>query len=447
MRKILLVAISAMLLTACGSQNDRGELVGAQRNKAWHPERPYGMSFIPAGSYTMGKADYDMAASKVAPSKTVSVSAFYMDETEITNIEYREFVQWVRDSVFRSKLALYAEELGEDTDEGIGYYRFTEVDTAASPYAQYMLDTYGAMNSPDMGLPERYLDWSKDLVWDYKNSAPDTYYAEIVDSLFVPDFNTGEDNAVFDTERLEYVYYWLDIKRAIAERGKRNDYVVKEQINIYPDTTVWNRDFTYSYNEPLHSQYFHHQAFNDYPVVGVNWKQAKAFCSWRTKKKNSYQKSKELPTVSDFRLPSEAEWEYAARGGLEFSKYPWGGPYISDDRGCFLANFKPMRGDYLADGAMYTVKADEYEANNYGLFNMAGNVSEWTNSSYDPSSYYFVSTMNPNYDDPNNKRKVIRGGSWKDVAYYLQVSTRDYEYEDTARSYVGFRTVQDFQGN
>ena len=77
---------------------------------------------------------------------------------------------------------------------------------------------------------------------------------------------------------------------------------------------------------------------------------------------------------------------------------------------------------------------------------MSGNVSEWVASSYDPASYEYTSTMNPNVNDASNARKVVRGGSWKDVAYFLQVSTRDYEYEDSARSYIGFRTVQDYMG-
>ena len=78
---------------------------------------------------------------------------------------------------------------------------------------------------------------------------------------------------------------------------------------------------------------------------------------------------------------------------------------------------------------------------------MSGNVAEWVNTSYDPASYEYMSSMNPNVNNSENKRKVVRGGSWKDVSYYLQVSTRDYEYSDSARSYVGFRTVQDFLGN
>jgi len=84
---------------------------------------------------------------------------------------------------------------------------------------------------------------------------------------------------------------------------------------------------------------------------------------------------------------------------------------------------------------------------------MAGNVAEWTNSAYDPSSYNFTWDMNPNYtynakedDPPAMKRKVIRGGSWKDVKYYLQVTTRAYEYQDTAKSYIGFRCIQPYLG-
>lgn len=197
----------------------------------------------------------------------------------------------------------------------------------------------------------------------------------------------------------------------------------------------------------MHQDYFHHDAYSDYPVVGIKWIQAKAFCNWRTKKKNNFLRSRKNPTsVPNFRLATEAEWEYAARGGLNFATYPWGGPYTTSDRGCFLANFKPSRGDYAVDGALYTMEAKSYNPNDYGLYNMAGNVSEWTNTAYEVASYSISSTMNPNVESDGNHKKVIRGGSWKDISYYLEVSTRDYEYKDSARSYIGFRTVQDYLG-
>jgi formylglycine-generating enzyme required for sulfatase activity len=78
---------------------------------------------------------------------------------------------------------------------------------------------------------------------------------------------------------------------------------------------------------------------------------------------------------------------------------------------------------------------------------MAGNVAEWTESAYDKGSYEFVSSMNPNLSSVKNNRKVVRGGSWKDVAYFLRVSSRDLEYADSSRSYIGFRTVQDYLGS
>jgi gliding motility-associated lipoprotein GldK len=238
----------------------------------------------------------------------------------------------------------------------------------------------------------------------------------------------------------------MDIEAAAKSKGSRKDFIKKEIVKIYPDTTVWIRDFNFSYNEPMHNDYFWHDAYSDYPVVGVTWKQAKAFAAWRTNNKNEYQRRRRLPLVTNFRLPTEAEWEYAARGGLDGAAYPWGGPYTKNDRNCFYANFKPLRGDYAADDALYTVEAKSYKPNDYNLYNMAGNVAEWTNSTYDEFSYELVSSMNPNLTDSSNPKKVIRGGSWKDVAYFLQVNTRDYEYADSARSYIGFRTVQDYNG-
>ncbi len=446
MKKLLLSSIACVvLLSSCGSKT-KGELTGAQ-GKKWYPEKPYGMELIPQGSYIMGKSEEDQAQVLNAPTKTVTVRSFYMDDTEITNSEYRQFVEWVRDSIVRTKLAILADELGlGPEDGGIGDYAFKDADTTRlSAYDKYMLDNYSGLG--ETGYEGRGLNLDEDLVWE-TSDYPDEYYVEVMDQLYLPEEESYNGQRTIDVTQLKYKYSWMDIEAAARSNGKgsRRDFIKQEELEIYPDTTVWIRDFEYSYNEPMHNDYFWHDAYSDYPVVGVSWKQAKAFCNWRTKLKNDDQKSAGKQFVNQFRLPTEAEWEYAARGGIESGTYPWGGPYVISDTGCFMANFKPQRGDYAADTALYTVEARSFEPNDYNLYNMAGNVSEWTDSSYDPNSYEYVSTMNPNGGSGQNARKVIRGGSWKDVAYFLQVSTRDYEYQDSARSYIGFRTVQDYMG-
>jgi len=445
MKKIVVLTAVLALLYSCGSK-DKGELVGV-KGKKWHPEKPYGMTLVPGGSFIMGKSDDDIAQTKNAPTKTVTVPSFYMDETEITNSEYREFVFWVRDSIVRTKLAILADELGEtDPDaEGIAEYAFKDADTTdLTAWEKYNLENYVGLG--ETGYEGRRLNREVDLIWD-NSEIPDEHYAEIMDTMYIPMEEAYNGQRTLDWTKVRFQYTWMDIEAAAKDRkSKRSDFIRKENVEVYPDTTVWIRDFEYSYNEPMHNDYFWHDAYGAYPVVGITWKQAKAFCEWRTLKKNIYRKERKRHQVNRFRLPSEAEWEYAARGGLEGATYPWGGPYTTNDRGCFLANFKPLRGNYAADQALYTVEAESFEPNDYNLYNMSGNVAEWTASSYDPASYEYMSTMSPNVSDSENKRKVVRGGSWKDVAYFLQVSTRDYEYADSARSYIGFRTVQNYMG-
>ncbi|MEN8880737.1 MAG: gliding motility lipoprotein GldK [Polaribacter sp.] len=449
MKKAALFALLIIVFYSCGS-NDRGELVGVKVKKKWFSEKPYGMTLIPGGSFTMGKQDQDIIGTMNAPTKTVTVRPYYMDETEITNSEYKEFVHWVRDSIVRTKLAYQAEFAamganpspdGTTLSGGIHDYAFATVDTTdASPYQKYMYENYWSFDSI------KPLNWETELVWK-KEDYPDIDYVEVMDSLYISREEAVDGIRTFNTKFLKYRYSWFDRDNAARKGGNRREYIKDTTFYIYPDTTAWVKDFNYSYNDPMHQDYFHHQSYGDYPVVGVTWNQANAFCNWRTKKKNDYLRGKKNVTqVPDFRLPTEAEWEYAARGGLEFATYPWGTGSTTSDRGCFLANFKPVRGNYAVDGALYTMEAKSFNANDYGLYNMAGNVSEWTNTAYNLSSYYMASTMNPNLEDRKNKRKIVRGGSWKDVAYFLEVSSRDYEYVDTARSYIGFRTVQDYIG-
>jgi gliding motility-associated lipoprotein GldK len=212
---------------------------------------------------------------------------------------------------------------------------------------------------------------------------------------------------------------------------------------------VWARDFEYSYNDPLLYSYFNLPGYSDYPVVGVTWEQAQAFCHWRTHLLSSHG-----VYTNAYRLPTEAEWEYAARGGHRMAMYPWGDRYARDAGGAYLANFKPYRGSYHNDTGVGTLPVGQYQPNDFGLYDMAGNVAEWTASAYSSSSNVYVHDMNPEYpygalqdDSDVLKRKTIKGGSWKDISYYLQCGVRSYEYQYESRSYIGFRCVRSYIGN
>jgi len=399
----------------------------------WFNAQPFGMMYIPAGSFTMGPSDQDVPFANTAQSKVVTLPAFWMDQTEITNNEYRQFVYWVRDSIAHIMLS--------DVDED---HIITE-------------NMYGEeLDPPSINWHER-IDWWGD---DER---------EALEPMYLPEHERFNKRKEFDTRKYLYEYTWIDLRDAarkgtanadeggapLRKRGMvdRSIFIKREIIPIYPDTLCWIHDFTYAYNEPLTNMYFWHPAYDDYPVVGVSWKQATAFCIWRTNFMNGFLRKSGNHFVQNYRLPTETEWEYAARGGLRGSPYPWGGPYIRNSFGCFLGNFKPLRGDYYADGGIHTVKVGSYNPNDYGLYCMAGNVAEWTSDAFDESAYNFSHDLSPHYvynakdSDPEVlKRKVIRGGSWKDIGSYLQNSTRTYEYQDTAKSFVGFRCVRSYLG-
>jgi len=424
MKKVLLLmSVVSIVLCGCGSMGT-GELIGVQGRAPWFQPDPYGMLYLPMGSYHMGPSDQDVPYAQTAQAKPVSVQAFYMDQTEITNNEYRQFVYWVRDSLARRILG---EEVSED----------------------FLI----SVNQYDEEIDPPNLNWWEPIDWDADEQR------EALEQMFLPDHERFYRRKQIDTRKLNFEYYWIDLREAAKKSNReqgmtdRSVFIIKDIIPVYPDTLAWVHDFTYSFNEPMTNMYFWHPAYDNYPVVGINWRQARAFSIWRTDLMNTFLSNNGGTIVNDFRLPTESEWEYAARGGLDLSPYPWGGPYIRNSNGCFLANFKPMRGNYIDDGGFHTVVVTSYSPNEFGLYCMAGNVSEWTSNAYDESAYNFQHDLNPDYlydakdsDPPVLKRKVIRGGSWKDIGYYLQTGTRTYEYQDTAKCYIGFRNVMTFLG-
>jgi formylglycine-generating enzyme len=288
-----------------------------------------------------------------------------------------------------------------------------------------------------------------------------------------------------------------------------------------PDTTVWKNEL--AFNDSYVEQYLRYPGFRMYPLVGVSWTQANDYCSWRTAAVNTnlaMQNAKKASKGGDkktaskgkkgaaekgsaekvaaknpvaipnqrlaiesgivlpnYRLPTEAEWEYAAKAmiGTQYEDenqtnqriYPWDGPSMRNPRngkhkGEMLANYKRGRGDFAGiagksnDGAIITQEVYKYPANDFGLYNMAGNVNEWVMDLYRPLSYGDFSDLNPvrrsdfldkenNYDKKNNnslidnKVRVFKGGAWSDVAYWLSPGTRRFLDQDSATSTIGFR--------
>ncbi len=407
MKKVVKFSLVFLVITffaACGTRQS-GQLIGVFDRPNWKGINPYGMVYVPSGTLHIGPSDQDISRTYVQRPKSISIQGFYMDDTEITNNEYRQFVYWVRDSIAHAYLEHYYET--EDGDERI--------------------------------------DWFQPIDWT----------DEMLEDLYYMDDERFSGRKELNVTKFEYEYKWYDWQRAADYRygqANRTSFIKKDKVNIYPDTLCWIRDFAYSYNEPMTRNYFSHPAFDDYPVVGVSWRMATAFTYWRTELWNSYESAEGFRS-EDFRLPTEHEWEYAARGGHDMAPYPWGGYYVRNAKGCLLANFKPGRGNYPEDGGLYTVKADAYFPNDYGLYNMSGNVSEWTSTAFDENAYSFIHDLNPDLrydateDDPlAQQRKVIRGGSWKDVYFFLQTGTRHWEFQDTTKSYVGFRCVLTFLG-
>lgn len=471
MRKAIFFTVLATVLLLAGCSKPQGELVGVYAPTG--PEStPYGMVHIPRGSFTMGPVD-ESATWAIQPSQhDVSIDAFWMDITEITNGEYKQFVYWVRDSIARRELARMESEFGVEAEE--------------AKYFRVEYDPYNEAAEPDTVLNWKIkIPWNARWTYDGDEEANATYLA--VNKVFFQSANKLHGRQL-NSHIMNYEYEWIawdqakkagnffDYRTAAYNEGatvridscywqdgkivdtviikplkNRSDLISKKILNIYPDTMCWLTEYTYSYNEPAMMNYFAHPSYAYFPVVGISWEQATAFCNWRTA---IYRNMSKMPRAQEYRLPDEGEWEYAARGGRFNAQYPWGGPYVRDSKGCFMANFKPMRGNYVEDGYLIPAHVGSFDPNDFGLYDMAGNVSEWTRTAYDESLNAITHDFNPSYTynatskDPKiMRRKVLKGGSWKDVGAYLQCGMRDFEFQEKCRPSIGFRCIRTHIGD
>ncbi len=455
---------------------------------------PPGMVYVPGGTTII---KYSQQATDSNCVKKVSLSSFFIDKTEVTNQQYRQFVNWVLDSIAIVKYL-------KDDDK---YFKDAKVTDSALRVTTV-----------------RRINWSR---VDHKDLFENPETRAKLGSMLDERGQIKKDSCIFAFSFL----------RAMGTNPKAKIGTwASEPVNVYPDEEIWAKDQPNAQMDILVENYFTSPPYDDYPVVGVNWTQARAFAYWRSLTSNGfsdvadYMKSYHLA----FSLPSEAQWVYAAqqdmRGSMIASpaaaekkeskddskatadadskksknKKPKGKPAKSDssatvakpvdnpteptdansswtsststtvdnssalktdsleaydpsledktnvpsDRKGLTANFKQDEGDYTGDGSPFTVPVMSYTPNDFGIYNMVGNVAEWTMDAFSPSTFAFVSDVNPVllYDADSTeadamKRKVVRGGSFMSNAKALSPYARESEPQQTVHCYIGFRCV------
>ena len=470
MKRNIVVALCLMALattlTGCfsaktASASGRGGEVVGVGGKAFNEPAPYGMVKVERGFLHMGlnANKKDSLWGLKTPKKDISVDGFWMDETEVTNSKYKQFVMWVRDSILRTRLA--DPQYGGDETYLITEDKYNNPITPRLNWKKSLPrkpneDELRAIESLYVTNPvtgEKLLDWRQ---MNYRYEIYDYTAAALRRNRLNPAERTFNTDVVVDPNEVVMISkdtaYIDDEGRIVRETINRQltgpwDFLNTYIVNVFPDTTCWVNDFPNADNETYMRYYFSNPAYNDYPVVGVTWEQANAFCAWRTE----YLLKGLGPAaryVQRYRLPTEAEWEYAARG-KDQNEFPWDNEDVANGKGCFFANFKPDDGNYTKDGNLITSKVGIYAANTNGLYDMAGNVAEWTSTIYTEAGVEAMNDINPQLrynaalEDPYRmKKKSVRGGSWKDPESYIRSAWRSSEYQNQPRSYIGFRCVR-----
>ena len=421
---------------------------------------PPGMVYVPGGSTVIR---YSQSSTDSNAVKKVSLSSFFIDKTECTNQQYRQFTEWVIDSV---AIVNYLKD-----------------------------DRFFKEAKGDDSTVKRHIDWTKvshKRIW----SSTDP---EIMDKLKPMRDENGEI-------RKEYYTFSFRYLRAYGSnpKAKVGEYAV-EGVNVYPDEKIWTKDLPNAQVDVMVENYFTTPPYDDYPVVGVTWKQARAYAYWRSCTTGSFAEVADYMKYYRFvySLPTEAQWIYAAGQDAKAVKAKSGIPdgftlekenvdkkdksdttvklpdttgananaiaavskidssaanvqmietadstHVDRDKIGLLENFKQDEGEYTVDGASFTLPVMAYAPNDYGIYNMVGNVAEWVIDAYSPSTFAFVSDVNPEllYDADSSevsamKRKVVRGGSFMSNAKALSPYAREFELQDVSHCFIGFRCV------
>ena len=456
--------LTVFIFTSCFSGGNAsmsgGEVIGVS-GRPFDEPTPYGMVKVERGFLKAGLEKNDTLWGIEIPGKEISVDGFWMDQKEVTNSMYRQFVFWVRDSIIRERLA----DPNYGGDESYKIEEDIEGNPLAKPYLNWKKpipwkkpteSEEAAINSLYYTNPvtgERMLDYRqmnyRYEVYDYAKAALRKYRLNPEERNLNTDKQINPEEVVMISKDTAYINEDGKIVQETITRPLSSyyDFLNTYIVNIYPDTTCWVNDFPNSNNEKYMRLYFSSADYNDYPVVGVSWEQATAFCAWRTDYLLRGLRG-EARQLQRYRLPTELEWEYAARG-KEGNPFPWTDPAMKNDKGCYYANFKPDRGNYTEDGNLITSRVGIYGANSNGLYDRAGNVAEWTSTIYTLAGVQSMSDINPELtykaakEDPYAlKKKSVRGGSWKDPESMIRSAWRTYEYQNQPRCYIGFRCVR-----
>ena len=405
----LSLALARLTMGGCmGSSSSAnatgGELTGG-RGSAYSEPTPYGMVAVRKGSLRVGIEDNDSLWGTEFPVRDISVDGFWMDAHEVSNAKYRQFVNWVRDSIIRERLADPAYggdesyKIEEDKEgnpltphlnwsKAIPWKKANEDEQRAIErvYVTHPIDSTKMLDASQLNYRYEIYDYAAAALRKYRLN-PEERDLNTDHAVDMGDVMISKDTA------------WIDddgkIVRQTITRPLSGpwDFLNTYIVNIYPDTTCWVNDFQNADNERYMKLYFSNPAYDDYPVVGVSWEQANAFCAWRTdflmKGMGGYAKQ-----IQRYRLPTEIEWEFAARG-KEGNPFPWKNLEVKSESGCYYANFKPDRGNYTKDGSLITSKCGIFSPNSNGLYDMAGNVAEWTSTVYTEAGVESMSDMNP----------------------------------------------------